>query len=432
MIDSPLHALALTPIELAGRLSLALAMAIFVGLAFEEIYKHEERDVPGGVRTFPMLALGGTMLYLVDPDHALAFVAGLLGLAAWLYAYVRAKSTAAAPVLSLMVPATNMLVYGMGPIAVTQPPWILVAVSVAAVLLLGQREHMHRLVSVIPQDEVLTAGKFLILAGVIFPLVPREPIVAWTPITPYQVWLAVLAISTLSYASYLLQRYLPSRGDTLIPAILGGTYSSTATTVVLAREQRRLASARPEISAGIVAATTVMYLRTTCIILIFDQGLGLTMLPFLGTSFLIGGLVVAREWSRVDQGQLMKSSLRPASNPLALGSAAVFASLFVVVSILAAWVSGHLGERGIMGLAAISGVTDIDPFVLNLVQGGAPTISKSVLGAGILIAIASNNILKAAYAVGFGTARYCRRPALGLLILATTSLVGTAILLGIV
>jgi uncharacterized membrane protein (DUF4010 family) len=429
MIANAAFATSLAPIELAGRLLMAVAMAIFLGLAFEEIYKHTERDVPGGVRTFPMLTLGGTVLYLVEPTHALAFVAGLLGLAAWLYAYVRAKSAAALPVLSLMVPATNMLAYGMGPIAITQAPWILVGVSVAAVLLLGQREHLHRLVSVIPQDEILTAGKFLILAGVIFPLVPREPIVSWTPITPYQVWLAVLAISTLSYASYLLQRYLPNRGDTLIPAILGGTYSSTVTTVVLAREQKLLASARPEISAGIIAATAVMYIRTESIILIFDRGLGLTMLPFMGGSCLIGGAIAWFEWSRVGKAQPMTSSLRPASNPLALGSAAIFAALFVVVSLAAAWVSGHLGERGILGLAAIAGVTDIDPFVLNLVQGGAPAISKTVIGAGILIAIASNNVLKAAYATVFGTARYCRRPALTLVVLAITSLAGMAILL---
>ena len=46
-----------TPLEVAGRLGLALAMAIFMGLAFEGVYKREARTSPGGIRTFPMLAL---------------------------------------------------------------------------------------------------------------------------------------------------------------------------------------------------------------------------------------------------------------------------------------------------------------------------------------------------------------------------------------
>jgi hypothetical protein len=67
----------LSPLELAGRLALALGLAVFVGLAFEEIYKREDRSAPGGVRTFPMLALSGAMLYLIEPRQALAFIAGL-------------------------------------------------------------------------------------------------------------------------------------------------------------------------------------------------------------------------------------------------------------------------------------------------------------------------------------------------------------------
>ena len=43
----------LAPLELAGRLALAFGLAVFLGLAFEEVYKREDRSSPGGVRTFP-------------------------------------------------------------------------------------------------------------------------------------------------------------------------------------------------------------------------------------------------------------------------------------------------------------------------------------------------------------------------------------------
>jgi hypothetical protein len=79
----------LAPLELAGRLALAIGLAAFIGLAFEEVYKREDRSAPGGVRTFPMLALSGAMLYLIEPQQALAFVVGLIALAFWLHASLR-------------------------------------------------------------------------------------------------------------------------------------------------------------------------------------------------------------------------------------------------------------------------------------------------------------------------------------------------------
>jgi hypothetical protein len=60
----------LAPLELAGRIALALGLAAFIGIAFEEVYKREDRSAPGGVRTFPMLALSGAMLYLIEPHQS--------------------------------------------------------------------------------------------------------------------------------------------------------------------------------------------------------------------------------------------------------------------------------------------------------------------------------------------------------------------------
>ena len=147
------------------------------------------------------------MLYLIEPQHALAFIAGLLALALWLHAYLR-NAPGGSNSASLMIPVSNLLAYLIGPVALTQPPWMVVAVSVTAVILLGTREQLHRLIEVVPQDELLTAGKFLILIGIILPLVPHQPITAATTLTPYHVWLAVVAVCTLSYMSYLLQKYV--------------------------------------------------------------------------------------------------------------------------------------------------------------------------------------------------------------------------------
>jgi uncharacterized membrane protein (DUF4010 family) len=60
---------------------------------------------------------------------------------------------------------------------------------------------------------------------------------------------------------------------------------------------------------------------------------------------------------------------------------------------------------GVYSLAAVIGITDIDPFVLNLAQGGTSGVPGDAIAAAILIAASSNNLLKAGYAASFGGAR---------------------------
>jgi uncharacterized membrane protein (DUF4010 family) len=60
-------------------------------------------------------------------------------------------------------------------------------------------------------------------------------LLAISPVTPFRIWVAVVVISGLSYLTYLVQRYRPTKAGALLPALLGGAYSSTATTVVQIR-----------------------------------------------------------------------------------------------------------------------------------------------------------------------------------------------------
>jgi uncharacterized membrane protein (DUF4010 family) len=416
----------LAPFDLAQRIGLALVMALFMGFAFEGVYKRAERSSPGGIRTFPLLASTGTVLYLLEPHTLLPYTVGLAVLGIWLYAHQRPSpmpgqhpdAPNGSP--SLVVPTANLLAYGLGPIALSRPAWLVVAITVAAVLLLEGREALHRLALRVPADEVLTLGKFLILVGVVLPLLPNHPIVTWTRITPFQVWLALVAISSLSYLSYLLQRYLP-RAGLLWPALLGGAYSSTATTVALSREQGALPAPHPELSAAIVLATAVMYVRLAVVIAIFNVPLALTLLPTLAALCALAALLAGWLWTRrAPQAAVSHAQLAPA-NPLQLGTAATFATLFVLLSLAASWVSTHFGRDAVYGLAFLTGLTDIDPFVLSLAQGGVPGMGVRAVAVAVLIAAASNNFLKAGYSLAFGRRR-CRNPALALVTLGVAGL----------
>lgn len=406
-----------------ARFLLLLGLGFFFGLAFEEFHARANQARPGGVRSFPLLALIGALLYQLDPDRLIPMSVGLLVLGLWLAGYYwrHAAETDAegAQNVGLMAPICNVLAYLLGPVVMAGPPWMGVGVTVTAVLLLTAREKLHALAHRLNTEEIVTAGKFLILTGVVLPLLPDTPITELTDITPHQVWLAVLAVCTISYASYLLQRYVAPPGAKPLIAVLGGFYSSTATTLVLARNARADPAARVEAGTGIVLATAVMYLRVLIVVAIFNRPLASVLAPVL-IGLAVLGLVMAGGWYWFGAGARPASEAagRWPANPLDLGAALVFAVLFVAVSLAASWAQSRFGAVGIYGLAAVVGVTDIDPFVLSLAQHGTGQLSTGVAAFAIVVATSSNNLLKAAYALAYSAGRTGAAPIVVLVLLA--------------
>ena len=214
----------------------------------------------------------------------------------------------------------------------------------------------------------------------------------------------------------------------MLPALLGGAYSSTATTVVLAKRQHEISAPSAELSAGIVAATAVMYVRLAIVIALFNLPLALVLAPALAVLFAAAAFLAWREWRRAGPGPAQDLAI-PAANPLQLTTAFIFAALFVAIALATVWVEHLFGEAGIFTLAAIVGASDIDPFVLNLAQGGAPAMSHAAVGSAVLIAASANNLAKSGYALGFGGPGQTLRPALTLALLALLGFAAAAIYL---
>jgi uncharacterized membrane protein (DUF4010 family) len=387
------------------RLLLLVALSFFLGLAFEEFYARVHQKRPGGIRTFPLLALSGSLLYRLDATHLLPLTAGLLALSAWLtcYYWQHLKETDADgfPNVGLIVPICNVLAYLLGPVALAEPPWVAIGTTVTAVLFLTAREGLHDFARRVELSEIVNAGRFLLLTGFILPLLPNTPVTDLSTITPRQVWLAMVAVCSVSYASYLSQRYVAPASAGLLTAVLGGMYSSTATTVVLARRAKGEGAASRQTQTGIVLATTIMYLRLLIVIAVFNRPLAFAAAPFLLGLATVGLLLSAGLYWLSPQRHASESPAVDPPNPLELGAAAIFAALFIVVSLASSWAVQQFGTAGIYVLAVVVGVSDIDPFVLSLAQHGAGEVSVAVGVVAILLATSSNNLLKAAYVVAY-------------------------------
>jgi uncharacterized membrane protein (DUF4010 family) len=250
------------------------------------------------------------------------------------------------------------------------------------------------------QDEFITLAKFLVLAGVILPLLPDTAISDKISITPYKFGLSIVAVSGISYFSYLLKKFVFPDAGIVLTGILGGLYSSTATTIILARQSKTLPECN-RAAAAIVLATTMMYLRIFLLALFFNAAVACKLaLPF--AVCIVASVLTAIYFLRFKPAAIRHTDDTPEasthSNPLELKTAVVFAALFIFFAVVTGMVKNAYGTGGINVLAFVVGVTDIDPFILNLFQSKW-NMESTVIVMAVLNAVSSNNLLKMIYGV---------------------------------
>jgi uncharacterized membrane protein (DUF4010 family) len=355
----------------------------------------------GTTRTLTLLAVFGFVLALLDPDLRL-YAVGLLIVGGFIaISYWHRQREGRKRLLTHLV---GLLVYAIGPLALKGPLWLPVLYVVVILLMLGEKPGIRRLSDAFRSTEAVTLAKFLIMAGLILPLLPDSQIASFVTVTWYQLWLAVLVVSGISYISYIAQAYFfPARGI-LLTGALGGLYSSTATTVVLGKRIREAPDEGRLSAAAIVLATLMMYLRLWALIALLGHGATALRLalPF-GILALSSGVVV---WLllRGSQRSAADHNEAPPHHPLEFSTALLFAVLFVLFAAITHFVITDYGARGLHVLSFAVGFTDIDPFILSLLDGKFP-IGETALMVAVVIASGSNNLLKAGYALALGRNR---------------------------
>ncbi len=372
-----------------------LFLSFLIGLEREERKDRDGHYSFGGVRTFPLIGLiGYSMSELSGGDllpQAIGFavVGGFLMISYW----HKLTTSSSSGVTSEM---SGLATYLVGAFVYHEMFWIATALTVSSLLLLELKEGLESLAKRIESTDILTFAKFLFLSAVILPLLPDVP---YTPfqINPFKTWVVVVAVSGVSYGSYVLQRLTREKGSVILAALLGGAYSSTVATVALARRSKD--QEQPHLfSGGMLIASGVMYLRLAVLLALFNQALMEKLaIPFVVLAII--AMAAGWIWSRRSDAIALKAgqAVEP-KNPLEIRAALFFALLFVGMLVATHLAVTYLGRSGVYTLAAIMGVTDVDPFIMGLTQSAPLMTPLHVASDGILIAAASNNVIKGIYA----------------------------------
>jgi len=348
----------------------------------------------GSVRTFTFLAL---VSYIFAKLNIYLYMVGYIGLILHmsLYYYFKLQSGRSGILLFLF----TTIVYSFGLIIVKFNVWFLLVVFVLLVFVSNLNKTLEDFYTKFDENEVETFAKLLLLSGVILPLLPHKNIAPFIPVSYFKVWLAVVVVSIFSYVGYFLKRYIFKEAGYLLTGILGGIYSSTATTIVLAKKAS--SGETPYVFvASIVVATALMYFRLLGITYAFNLEIAkILTLPFLilgVVTFAISIFIYKYKKYKNDESDIQNSQ----SNPLELSTAFLFAFLFVTMAIITHFVLKNYGDMGLNILSFIVGFTDIDPFVLSILSAKFNVTTQAAATA-ILIATGSNNLLKALYSYVF-------------------------------
>jgi uncharacterized membrane protein (DUF4010 family) len=379
----------------AAKILLVLSLSFLIGLEREEHKAAGDQYSFGGVRTFPLIGLIGYALALLAEGQLLPVTLGFAVVAGFLivsYRYKLSTSTRAG-VTSEM---SGLTTYLIGALVYKEQYWIATTLSVAGILLLELKAGLENLTKRIAPEEILTFTKFLLLTVVILPVLPNRDLGPFL-INPFKTWLVVVAVSAISYGSYVIGLLTKGQGGILVAAILGGAYSSTVTTIVMAR--RAVRENRPHLFAGgTLIASGMMYIRLTVLLGIFNRNLMLLLWPSFAVLAVLA-IAAGWLWSRLPDSKI--GPIRPeyqARNPLEFRAAFLFGVLFLGMVIITHYALVYLGKTGLYSLAAVMGVVDVDPFILGMTQsnGGSTPVAEAAVA--ILIAAASNNLVKGIYA----------------------------------
>lgn len=436
--------------EIIAPFLLTIGVSFLIGIGLREYYETEGKfDTFGTVRTFVFIGMLGFVLFQLPGIGSEAFLVGLGALSLFLLIYygnkvLQKKSPGMIGVL------IALLTYVTGPIALQFPQWYLVLIAITILLVLHSKGRIRQFSDRLQTGEVVTACKFLAIAGVVLPLIPATlpagggPVwqfFATLPVTPRQIWLAVVITTGISYLGYVLQTYVFPRRGLVLAGLVGGLYSSTATVLVLSKKSKVAPGVARQAAMAILLAVAMLYIRLIALVVIFRPSsalivgpalVALSVLAMLFALWLRRGCADAGAGAAAgapgQQNGDVSSDPSLRKNPLELNAAFLFAVLFAVVSLVTKYVIQYFNVTGLHLLSFVVGFSDITPFVVSLLQSNLGIGDHQILQ-GTIIAAASNNLLQLVYAYGLGSRRMATLVTPGMVALAALSILYALVVL---
>jgi uncharacterized membrane protein (DUF4010 family) len=268
-----------------------------------------------------------------------------------------------------------------------------IALALATTALLYFKTELHGVTQRLTRQDIVSFLQFALITFVVLPVLPDQGYGPYGALNPYIIWLMVVLTSGLSLAGYATLRLSPQAGAVPLLGLLGGLVSSTATTLVFARQARDDARHTGSALVVITIANLVVLARVAVLAAVLAPSSLPALAPVLAAGLVAGAAPPLRAWLAMRNSRAATLEL---DNPVNLRHALMFGALFAVVLVVSAAFHERAGEMGVYAIAAISGLADMDAIAIStfkLLTGGQLTAGQAAIA--VVVALASNLAFKA-------------------------------------
>lgn len=407
-----------TPFPMDSQTLVQITVSLGLGLLLG-LQRQRTHATIGGIRTFPFIALMGTVCGRLAGIHGgWVLAAGFLALAALLVTanLLRMRAGEIDPGMTTEVAA--LLLFGTGALIAGGDMALAAVLGGLMVMLLHLKKPMHDFAAAVGDEDMRSIMLFVVISLIILPVLPNRffgPYLAWNP---FSIWLMVVLIVGISLSGYVAWKFLGHRGGAVLGGILGGMVSSTATTVSFASRTAAEASLAPLGAFVIATASCVSMLRVIVEIAVTAPG---HLLPLAAPVAALLAVSIAAALGLYRISRRATVSLPEQRNPAELKAAIVFGVLYALVLVAVAAAREHFGSAGLYTVAAISGLTDVDAITLTTSQlAHRGQLEPSTASRTILIAVMANLAAKFAMVALAGSLPLTKRmtPVFGVVLLA--------------
>lgn len=318
-----------------------------------------------GIRTFIVLAIAGGIAGLVTQAQAQLIGFAIITTMGVLVALAYHRETQISGHADATSAIAAMATLALGFLSGSGTPEVAVAYAALVTMVLALRTETHRWIASLDEADLKAAVRFAVIALAVRPFLPNRNIGPFEAWNPQDLWLVVILVTGFSFLGYIADRALGAKYGTVLTAVIGGAYSSTAVTQSLAHRMGDEGSSGVECT-GIVLASAVMYLRVVILVLVLAPRL---IIPF--TIIVVPALLVcwvAGAWLWRGQADGERTSLP--NNPIALLPALGFLIFVALAAIAARWGLDRFGEEGIAAMLFLMGAMDVDVAIVT--AGGLP------------------------------------------------------------
>jgi uncharacterized membrane protein (DUF4010 family) len=409
----------------------ALAAGALIGLERQQDLGVVRKTGIGGVRTFPLIALAGSLsAFLSQVLGVWPIIAMLLILGALLaVSYDKEWSRKDHP--GIITPLAALITFLLGVLALLPdlpldaPHRYLLIVGSAGVVmaLLSLKERLHYVVEQVSDDDIYATAKFVILALVVLPLLPNRTFGPLDVLNPFHTGIMVVLIAGISFLGYLCTRVIGPNKGLATTGIVGGFVSSTAVTMSMAMQTREDSRLALPGAMAILGASSTMFARMLVIVSLLQPNLSLMLLAPLGgmalTGYVMSFILYGKAQRTASDGPDISHR-----NPFELRPALGFGLLYAGVLFISKAAQTYLGNKGLYASSLLAGTTDVDAITLSIIRLQQNGLQAWTAATAITLAAMTNTIIKILLAGWFGGKSLLKYVAPGMMaILAIGSLI---------